>query len=114
MRGEFIGVWSETWREIWTPLIDHEGVPEDIFCELYRELAGNPKKPGVLRVTPSLEVLADIIDNPGTGTCCVRGDDGGRNFASETALVSFSRSGTSDSRRSGRRRAIESLLQPAG
>ena len=39
MRGEFIGVWSETWREIWLPLIDHEGVPEDIFCELYRELA---------------------------------------------------------------------------
>lgn len=64
MRGEFIGVWSETWREIWLPLIDHEGVPEDIFCELYRELAGNPKKPGALRVTPSLEVLADIIDNP--------------------------------------------------
>ena len=39
MRGEFIGVWSETWREIWLPLIDHEGVPEDIFCELYRALA---------------------------------------------------------------------------
>jgi len=38
MRGEFIGVWSETWREIWLPLIDHEGVPEDIFCELYRAL----------------------------------------------------------------------------
>jgi hypothetical protein len=36
MRGEFIGVWSETWRTIWLPLIDHEGVPEDIFCELYR------------------------------------------------------------------------------
>ncbi len=27
MRGEFIGVWSETWREIWLPLIDHEGRP---------------------------------------------------------------------------------------
>ena len=39
MRGEFIGVWSETWREIWLPLIDHEDVAEDIFCELYRELA---------------------------------------------------------------------------
>lgn len=37
MRGEFIGVWSETWREIWLPLIDQEGVPEDIFCEIYRE-----------------------------------------------------------------------------
>ena len=45
MRGEFIGVWSETWREIRLPLIDEplgeseEGVPEDIFYELYRELA---------------------------------------------------------------------------
>ena len=36
MRGEFIGVWSETRREIWLPLIDQEGVPDDIFCELYR------------------------------------------------------------------------------
>jgi hypothetical protein len=39
MRGEFISVWSETWREIWLPLIDHEDVPDDIFCELYRVLA---------------------------------------------------------------------------
>ena len=39
MRGEFIGVWPETWREIWLPLIDHENVPDDIFCELYRVLA---------------------------------------------------------------------------
>ncbi len=39
MRGEFIGVWSETWREIWLPLVDYEDVPQDIFCELYRELA---------------------------------------------------------------------------
>ncbi len=22
MYGEFMGVWSETWREIWTPLSD--------------------------------------------------------------------------------------------
>ena len=39
MRGEFIGVWSETWREIWLPLTDKEDIPEDIFCELYRALA---------------------------------------------------------------------------
>lgn len=64
MRGEFIGVWSETWREIWFPLIDEplgegdEGVPEDIFCELYRELAK------ALKAQPSIEALADIIDNP--------------------------------------------------
>lgn len=45
MRGEFLGVWSETWREIWQPLIDQEDVPEDIFCELYRELAIALRKP---------------------------------------------------------------------
>ncbi|MDO9323820.1 MAG: hypothetical protein Q7T80_02575 [Methanoregula sp.] len=70
MHGEFIGVWSEMWREIWLPLIDEslgenaEGVPEDIFCELYRVLAGDPKRPGALKNTPSVQVLADIIDNP--------------------------------------------------
>lgn len=39
MSGEFICVWADTWREIWLPLIDHENVPDDIFCELYRVLA---------------------------------------------------------------------------
>ena len=58
MRGEFIGVWSETWREIWTPLIDHENIPDDIFCELYRELAL------ALKTRLSVEDLADIIDDP--------------------------------------------------
>ncbi len=64
MRGEFMRVWSETWREIWLPLIDDEDVPEDIFCELFRVLAGDPKRPGALKTTLSLEGLADIIDNP--------------------------------------------------
>ena len=64
MRGEFIGVWLETWREIWLPLIeqplaeDDEALPEDIFCELYRALAL------ALSLRPSVEDLADIIDNP--------------------------------------------------
>jgi hypothetical protein len=88
MRGEFIGVWSETWREIWLPLIDHEGVPEDIFCELYRELAGNPKKPGAFRVTPSLEVLADIIDNPVQSREAFE-KTVANDFAGERALVTF-------------------------
>lgn len=64
MRGELIGLSPETWREIWLPLIDEplgesdEGVPEDIFCELYRELAK------ALKAQPWIEALADIIDNP--------------------------------------------------
>jgi hypothetical protein len=51
MRGEFIGVWPETWREIWQPLIDQplgervEEVPEDVFCELHREIANALKEP---------------------------------------------------------------------
>jgi hypothetical protein len=57
MRGEFLGVWSEIWREIWGPLASCEGAPDDIFCEIYRELAGALK----FKLKP--EVLADIIDD---------------------------------------------------
>ncbi|MCJ7678741.1 MAG: hypothetical protein MUO35_13585, partial [Anaerolineales bacterium] len=70
MRGEFVGVWSETSREIWLPLIEQpltdndKGIREDVFCELFRALAGDPKKPGALRKTPSVETVADILDDP--------------------------------------------------
>lgn len=82
MRGECIGVWSETWREIWLPLIDHEGVPEDIFCELYRALAP------ALRSQPSVEALADIIDNPVQSREAFE-KTGANEFAGERALVAF-------------------------
>jgi hypothetical protein len=82
MRGEFIGVWSETWREIWLPLIDHEGVPKDIFCELYRELAP------ALKDQPSVEALVDIIGNP--VQCREAFEKATANdFAGERALVAF-------------------------
>ena len=64
MRSEFVGVWSELWREVWLPLIDEplregeDDVPEDIFCELYREVAR------ALKNQPSIEALADVIDEP--------------------------------------------------
>ena len=64
MRSEFVGVWSEMWREVWLPLTNQpllegeDGVPEDIFCELYREIAK------ALKVRPSIEALADVIDDP--------------------------------------------------
>jgi hypothetical protein len=45
MDGQFIDVWRETWQGIWTPLTDREDVPDDIFCELYRELARVLKEP---------------------------------------------------------------------
>lgn len=82
MRGELIGVWSETWREIWLPLIDHEGVPEDIFCELYRALAP------ALKDKPSVEGLADIIDSPAQSREAFE-NTGTGDFAGECALVAF-------------------------
>lgn len=58
MHGEFIGVWSETWREIWVELASQEAAPDDLYCELYRELSG------ALRTKPTPEELANIIDDP--------------------------------------------------
>ena len=57
MRGEFIAVWTETPREIWDELVVEEGVPLDVFCELYRNLAP------ALKTKPTVEALADIIDS---------------------------------------------------
>jgi len=82
MRGEFIGVWSETWREVWLPLIDYEGIPEDIFCELYRELAPT------LKNRPSVEALADIIDNPVQSREAFE-KTSAIDFSGERALVEF-------------------------
>lgn len=88
MRGEFIGVWSETWREIWGPLIDHEDVPEDIFCELYRVLAP------ALRGKPSVEALADLIDDPVQGREAFE-KTSANDFAGERLLVTFLEAGHS-------------------
>jgi hypothetical protein len=57
MRGEFLDVWSESWREIWRPLIDQEEVPEDIFCELYDEFGP------AARVASSEEAATLAIDD---------------------------------------------------
>jgi hypothetical protein len=58
MRGEFIAAWSETWREVWAPLVDQRNIPEDIFCELYRELYF------ALRMGMDGGALAEVVDNP--------------------------------------------------
>lgn len=82
MRGELIGVWSDTWREIWLPLMEHEDVPDDVFCDLYRELAKTLKSP------PKVEALADIIASPLKSRDAferTRSED----FAGERALVGF-------------------------
>lgn len=58
MRGEIIGVWSETWREIWSKLAKREDAPDDLFCELYRELIV------VFADQPDVTALAEIVDDP--------------------------------------------------
>jgi hypothetical protein len=58
MRGEFLGVWGETWREIWEPLVNDEDVPADLFCELYRELDRARKDPSLD------EAVAGVINDP--------------------------------------------------
>jgi hypothetical protein len=58
MRGEFIGVWSETWREIWGGIGEHEAAPSDLFCELYYEFSD------VFKSKLSAQELAEITDDP--------------------------------------------------
>ena len=45
MRGELLHVWEDTYREIWTPLAEEEGIPTDLFSQLYRELSPALKEP---------------------------------------------------------------------
>jgi hypothetical protein len=45
MRAEFVAVWEDTYREIWAPLTEQEGVPADLFSQLYLELASAFKAP---------------------------------------------------------------------
>ena len=82
MRGEFIGVWSETWREILTTLAEQEGVPDDIYCEIYRELSEAFKE------KPKPEVLADVIDDPLQSKEALQAI-GADMLAGERALVAF-------------------------
>ncbi len=45
MRGEFLNVWGDTYREIWTPITEGEGVPIDVFSQLYGELFPSLREP---------------------------------------------------------------------
>lgn len=88
MRGEVIGVWSESWREIWVPLVEEplreggDGIPDDIFCDLYRELSK------ALKATPSIEELAGIIDDPILSRKAFESTTA-ENISGERALVQF-------------------------
>lgn len=82
MRGDFSSVWPETWCAIWLPLTEVESSPPDIFCELYRELAN------ALFERPSIEALADVIDDPEQSLKAFELSASCR-FSSEKALVRF-------------------------
>jgi hypothetical protein len=82
MRGEFIGVWSETWEAIWLPLTEGGEVPADVYCDLYRELSR------AFAEQPTVEVLADIIDDYRQSRQALIDSKNAR-FVSEKALVRF-------------------------
>jgi len=82
MRAEFIGVWAETSREIWDQLASQETAPDDIYCELYRELSFALKK------KPTLEELANIIDNSVQAKEAFQNTKA-EDLAGERALVEF-------------------------
>jgi len=82
MRGEFTGVWLETYREIWNEMASHDLSPSDLYCELYRELAT------ALRQPLSVEALAGIIDNPDQSKAAFENIQS-EEFLGERALVAF-------------------------
>lgn len=45
MYGSLYSVWSELLREVWIPLGEVEDAPEDLFAEIYREIAKPPVPP---------------------------------------------------------------------
>lgn len=82
MRGDFIGAWPEAWEAIWRPLTETGEVPADVYCDLYRELVK------AFAVRPSIEVLADIIDDQQQSRQALI-DSRTAQFSSEKALVRF-------------------------
>ena len=82
MRGEFIGVWPEAWRDIWEDLAALDTAPHDLFCELYRELST------ALKVRPSVEELADVIDDTVKSAEAFQ-KTRGQDFSGERDLVTF-------------------------
>lgn len=99
MRGEIISVWSETWREIWLPLIeqplgeDNESLADDVFCELYRDLAKTLRTPtaeeAVLIVLEDAVTLREIFEGAAR-----RSTD--QELAGETVEAAFKDSGATE------------------
>src|SRR5688572_14570316 len=121
MRGEFIGVWAETSREIREPLIEkplgenNEGLREDIFCELYRELSKALWKPtdstSVNLLLSDAIALREIFDGAAQHI--------GHDLAHERVKEAFDKSGieeavTAEQRKTFIEVALSALLGQSG
>lgn len=82
MRGEFLAVWSETWDDLWAGLSSEKGSPEDLYCELYRELSQ------ALRNKPTAQELAEIVDDTARAKEAFL-NTRGKDFVGERSLVTF-------------------------
>lgn len=82
MRGQILQVWSASWGEIWSKLARSQVAPDDLFCELYRELAR------ALTVQPTIEELADIVDSPAQARIAFRRTRGAA-LIGEQGLIKF-------------------------
>ena len=81
VRGELVPVWPDAWVEIWHPLVE-EGAPDDLFCELSRELVVAIRNP------PTVEELADVVDNSDQSRLAFQAV-ASTDFLGEDALASF-------------------------
>lgn len=108
MRGEFLGVWSETWREIWQPLMDQpfgeddESLRADIFCELYREFARAQVRPAEAEAVKLLVedtiALKDVFED------AVRSANG--TVELEQVTYAFDRSGAEQAESADKRKSL--------
>jgi hypothetical protein len=76
-------VWSELWRQVWKKLADHKDAPDDIFCELFRELNTARATP----LDPATE-LAAIVDDQEQARVAFR-DTKAATLEGEVAVLDF-------------------------
>jgi hypothetical protein len=58
VRSRFLGVWDELWACVWDVVAQHKDAPDDVFCELYREVIP------ALKVKHSVEDIAETVGDP--------------------------------------------------
>lgn len=83
MKGEFLPVWQEMWRNVWKPLSEHPEAPKDLFVELFREVETAYK----VRLDAATE-LAEIVDDTEQSKAAFRNTKS-VHLRGEIALVRF-------------------------